>query len=232
MQYSSFNTLDSLRGPSTTDLVFEELYRRVVEFDLPPGTKLSEQDVARQMGISRQPVRDAFFRMSQLGLIQIQPQRATTVSLISEEAVLRANFVRTALETEIVEHAVDNLTDLQITELEANVSRQRTAVAAADRLAFHMLDEAFHQDLCAGAGHPYVWAIIRENKAHMDRVRLLSLGFNAANALGDHERILDALRARDRTRATSEMRTHLSRILGLIEQIRAENPSMFAVSER
>lgn len=232
MQYSSFSPLDALRGPSTTELVFEELYRRVVEFDLPPGTKLSEQEVARQMGISRQPVRDAFFRMSQLGLIQIQPQRATTVSLISEEAVLRANFVRTALETEIVEHAVKNLTDLQITELEGIVSRQRAAVAATDRLAFHALDEAFHQELCASAGHPYVWSIIRENKAHMDRVRLLSLGFNAANALADHERILEALRARDRACAVLEMRNHLSRILGLIEQIRAENPSMFAGNDR
>lgn len=228
MQNTSFNSLESLRGPTATDLVFEELYRRVVEFELPPGTKLSEQEVARQMGISRQPVRDAFFRMSQLGLIQIQPQRATTVSLISVEAVLRANFVRTALETEIVERAAENLTDAAIAQLAGIVERQREAVASADRLGFHALDEAFHQQICESAGHPYVWAIIRENKAHMDRVRLLSLGFNAANALADHEKILEGLRARDPARASAEMRTHLARILSLIEQIRADNPTMFA----
>lgn len=232
MQNTSFSSLDTLRGPSATDLVFEEIYRRVVEFELPPGTKLSEQDVARQMGVSRQPVRDAFFRMSQLGLIQIQPQRATTVSLISEEAVMRASFVRTALETEIVERAVEVLTDAAINELAAIVARQHEAVAASDRLGFHALDEAFHQQICESAGHPYVWAIIRENKAHMDRVRLLSLGFNAANALADHEKILEALRARDSKRVSSEMRSHLTRILTVIEQMRAENPTMFAPKER
>ncbi|TQM94359.1 GntR family transcriptional regulator [Roseinatronobacter monicus] len=232
MQNTFFSSLDTLRGPSATDLVFEEIYRRVVEFELPPGTKLSEQEVARQMGISRQPVRDAFFRMSQLGLIQIQPQRATTVSLISVEAVLRANFVRTALETEIVERAVENLTDEAIAELAENVENQRHAVAAADRIGFHALDEAFHQQICTCAGHSYVWAVIRENKAHMDRVRLLSLGFNAPNALADHERILEALRARDAARASGEMRIHLAGILDLIEQIRAENPTMFASQDR
>ncbi|WP_139257617.1 GntR family transcriptional regulator [Natronohydrobacter thiooxidans] len=229
---ATFNSLESLRGPSATDLVFEELYRRVVEFELPPGTKLSEQEVARQMGISRQPVRDAFFRMSQLGLIQIQPQRATTVALISVADVLKANFVRTALETEIVERAAENLTDADIAELADIVARQRKAVADADRLGFHALDEAFHQQICESAGHPYVWAIIRENKAHMDRVRLLSLEFNAANALADHERILEALRARDPMRASSEMRTHLAWILRLIEQIRAQNPTMFTERDR
>lgn len=227
MKNFSFSSLGSLRGPSTTDLVFEELYRRVVELELPPGTKLSEQEVARQMGISRQPVRDAFFRMSQIGLIQIQPQRSTTVSLISEEAVLRANFVRTALETETVQRAVECLTDETLDAFADILARQREAVAAGDRLAFHALDETFHQEICASAGHPYVWALIRENKAHMDRVRLLSLGFNAENALAEHERILDALRARDPSRASAEMRTHLARMLSLIEQIRADNPAMF-----
>lgn len=60
-----------LRGPSTADLVHEELYRQIVALELPPGTRISEQEVARRIGSSRQPVRDAFYRLSKLGLLEV-----------------------------------------------------------------------------------------------------------------------------------------------------------------
>ncbi len=65
-------SLNQQRVPSITDQVFEEMYRQVVELSLPPGTKISEADVARQLGVSRQPVRDAFYRLSQLGFFDNQ----------------------------------------------------------------------------------------------------------------------------------------------------------------
>ena len=165
MPATTLRSIESLRGPSTADLVFDELYRRVVELELPPGTKLSEQEVARQIGVSRQPVRDAFYRLSQLGLIQIQPQRATTVCLIAEEAVLQARFVRTALETETARAAARDLSEADLARLEANVEAQEAAVAADDRIRFHGLDDAFHQAICAASGHALAWTLIRDNFA-------------------------------------------------------------------
>ena len=75
---ASLPTWQELRPRTVTDQIFELLYERVVNLSLPPGAKLSEAEVAAQMGVSRQPVRDAFYRLSQLGFIQIRPQRATT----------------------------------------------------------------------------------------------------------------------------------------------------------
>lgn len=69
--------------PSVTDQVFDPLHDRIIELDLPPGTRLSEIEVAKQFGVSRQPVRDAFHRLSKLGFLSIRPQRATSVSQIS-----------------------------------------------------------------------------------------------------------------------------------------------------
>ena len=70
------------RPPSVSDVIFETLYRQVVTVELAPGSRLSEAGVARAMGVSRQPVRDAFWRLSKLGLLRIRPQRATTVTRI------------------------------------------------------------------------------------------------------------------------------------------------------
>ena len=77
-EHASLRDVEPIARTSVTDQVFEALYRKVLLVELPPGTKLSELDVARQLGVSRQPVRDAFFRLSKLGFLQIQPQRATT----------------------------------------------------------------------------------------------------------------------------------------------------------
>ena len=93
---------DAVRAPTAADRVFEVLYEQVVTLALPPGTRLSEVEVAQAAGVSRQPVRDAFWRLSQLGFLTIRPQRSTEVSAISERAVLQARFVRTALEVETV----------------------------------------------------------------------------------------------------------------------------------
>lgn len=225
-------SIDTLRGPTTADLVFDELYRRIVELDLPPGARLSELEVAGQMSVSRQPVRDAFYRLSRLGLVQIQPQRTTTVSLISEEAVLQARFVRAALESETVRGAARRLPPERLAELEALIVAQTAAVAADDRIRFHALDDDFHRAICEASGHGFAWTLIRENKAHMDRVRWLSLAFGARTALDDHMRILEAMRGGDPERAAAEMVAHLGRIVDILAQIRTEHPAMFVERRR
>ncbi|PRY24448.1 GntR family transcriptional regulator [Aliiruegeria haliotis] len=220
--------LDPITRPSVTDQVFDSLHDRIVSLDLPPGTRMSELEVARALGVSRQPVRDAFFRLSRLGFLVIRPQRATTVSLISEEKVMEARFVRTALETEVVRAACARMDDAGIARLRANVAAQDAAVAADDRVSFHRLDDDFHREICDISGHPFAWTIIRENKSHLDRVRLLSLAFNQPRTLVEHREILGALAARDSDAAVERMRLHLSRLIVEIDRLRAENPDYFA----
>ena len=227
----TLRSIDTIRTASAADLVYEEIYDRIVTLDLPPGSRISEADVARQMGVSRQPVRDAFYRLSQLGFLQIRPQRATTVARISENAVHQARFIRTALEVETTGQAARRLTEPALVELEAMLAAQAEAVAAGDKLRFHALDDEFHRTVCRLSGHEYAWTLIRDNKAHMDRVRYLSLSFGAQSALDDHGRILDALRAHDAPLAVECMREHLSRIEHIIAQIRADHGEYFAEQE-
>ena len=223
--------VETMRGPSAADLIFASLYRQVTTLELPPGTRLSEAEVARKAGVSRQPVRDAFWRLSQLGLLTVRPQRATTVSPISEGAVERARFIRTALEVETVRLAVERRTAATLAALARQLSDQEEAVAAGDAERFHGLDDDFHQMLAATAGVEYAWSLIREQKAHMDRVRFLSLAFSAEQALADHRLILAALEAGDADAAVVVMRRHLGRIAEIIARIRSDHGEYFAGDE-
>ncbi|MDZ4313070.1 MAG: GntR family transcriptional regulator [Cypionkella sp.] len=222
------DSLEHLTRPSVADQVFDALRAKILALDLPPSTKLSEVDVARQMGVSRQPVRDAFYRLSKLGFISIRPQRSTTVSQISTNAVMQARFIRAAIEAQTVRVACDKLTPADHAALRDLLDLQRAAMTAKDPLAFHALDDQFHRDLCERAGCGFAWEIIRENKSHMDRVRFLSLSFASQDAFGDHVAILDAIEARDAASAMSHMQLHLGRIRIQIERIRADNQSYFA----
>lgn len=224
----SLKVLERLERPSVADTVFEELNRQILTLVLPPGMKMSEVDVAEALGVSRQPVRDAFYRLSKLGFLTIRPQRATTVSLISERSVMQARFVRTAIELETVRAACDRLTDADMDALEAILDEQAGTANPRDADRFHRLDDQFHREISERAGHGYVWDIIRENKAHMDRVRYLSLSFASERAYAEHRIILAAIRQRDPEAATAALRQHLLRILDQIVHIRAAHSAYFA----
>jgi DNA-binding GntR family transcriptional regulator len=224
----ALSILEPIQRPSVADSVFDELHRQILTLDLPPGTRMSEIEVARALGVSRQPVRDAFYRLSKLGFLTIRPQRATTVSPISERAVMHARFIRTALEVETARIACLRLSDGDLDALQAVLDDQRESVAARDAVRFHSLDDRFHREICQRAGVGFAWDLIRENKAHMDRVRFLSLSFASEFAYRDHVEILAALRTRDPALASDRMRAHQTRIMEQIVRIRAENAAHFA----
>ncbi|WP_413204171.1 GntR family transcriptional regulator [Rhodospirillum sp. A1_3_36] len=215
------------RPSSVTDQVFEELYHRVVSLEMPPGAKTSETEVATVLGVSRQPVRDAFYRLSKAGFLVIRPQRATTVSKISETAVRQARFIRTALEVETTRVACQQLTDDDLGALEDILAQQDRAVLQGDKMGFHDLDDLFHRQICERAGVGYVWRLIQEHKAHMDRVRFLSLSFASQRAYDDHRHLFEALKNRNGEEAVEQMRRHLSTILEHFPRIRAENTEYF-----
>ncbi len=220
--------LEPVQRASIADQVFDVLYKQVLSLAMPPGTKLSEADVARQLNVSRQPVRDAFYRLSKLGFLVIQPQKATQVSQIHVEDIRKARFIRTSIEVEVMRRATLSLTEDDFRALEHNLDLQTIAVAEDDRARFHRLDDAFHTLLCIGAGVGFVWDVIRESKAHTDRVRFLSLASGSARALEEHRGILAALRARDEAAAVTALRSHLGQIETIIEEMRRVHHSWFS----
>lgn len=224
---NALTMLEPIQRPSIADTVFDTLHRQILRLELPPGTKMSEVDVARALDVSRQPVRDAFYRLSKLGFLTIRPQRATIVSGISERAVMRARFIRMSIETETVRVACKALTDHDFAVLEAILDQQERAVIARNSAEFHDLDDQFHSEICDRSGTGFAWEIAREMKSHMDRVRYLSLSFASEAAYLEHRDILAALRSRNEDHATATMRKHLTRIVEQIVQIRAAHASYF-----
>lgn len=212
---------------SATEQVFATLYGAIIRLDLPPGAKVSEGEVAKQLEVSRQPVRDAFYRLSNLGLLAIRPQRATLITKISERAVVDAVFTRIALEVACLRLMAGKADPLQ-----AELTKQEVALANGDQAEFHRLDDAFHETLCVLAGHAHAWVLIRDQKAHMDRIRYLTLSEERRDkVMKEHRELVSALRAGQMAAAEDALRAHLGGVLDLVPQVRAQYPDYFEKDE-
>lgn len=214
-------------GLNATELVYDTLYKAVVHLELPPGSRVSEAEVADRLQVSRQPVRDAFFRLANRGFLSIRPQRATLITKISSDEVLKAAFIRLALETACIKECVHRVAAADIAALRAHLARQAEIVAARDARAFHESDEAFHALLCEIAGQPGVWRLIQEQKGHMDRARFLSLSFNTEAALAEHIAVVDALDSGDEALTLARLESHLTKIRTHLPKIRQAHAQYF-----
>lgn len=95
------------KAPNETvrEYAYRVLYENIMSLKLPPGTAMSEQELSGILNVSRTPVREAFIRLSQKGLLEILPQRGTFVSKIHTEQLAEFRFFRVTLERAIVELA-------------------------------------------------------------------------------------------------------------------------------
>ena len=221
------------RAGSIAEQVFRTLRSSIVTMRLTPATALSEQDIADRLNVSRQPVREAFIKLSEIGMVRVLPQRGTFVVKISAKAVTDARFVREAVECAIARRASDGLGKSEIDTLRAIIADQRKAARAGNAEEFFVLDEAFHRGLANAAECAYAWKVIEEAKAQMDRVRFLSIpdATPVDRLIVQHQAILDAIAAGRGAAAEQAMKDHLREILKSLPRLARAFPEMFEDDE-
>src|SRR6185295_18517976 len=217
------------RSASMAEQVFHTLRSAIVTMRLKPGEALSEQEIAGRLHVSRQPVREAFIKLSEDGLVRVVPQRGTFVMKISAQAVTNARFVREAVECAIAREAAQRITPADTAALKALIADQRKAEKASDGEGFFVFDEEFHRALAAAGGCAYAWKVIESAKAQMDRVRFLSVpeATPMRRLIAQHQRILDGVVSGDGDAAAAAMQTHLREILSSLPRIAEKFPAMF-----
>lgn len=213
-------------APIGTQLM-TDLRARIVTGALPPGTRLSEQEIAAGYGLSRQPVREAFIKLGTERLVEIRPQRGTYVCKINLFEVTQSQFVREAVEADIVRLATRRADAAALDTLRAEIAAQEEHLATGGR-GFVALDERFHQALAAAAGREAVWSHIQQIKMHMDRVRHLTVEeFPLEHLVEQHRDIVDAIASGNETAAETAIRNHLRGVLDDLKRVAALRPEFF-----
>ena len=202
---------------------------QIASLTLLPGRPLSEKEVAEQLAISRTPVREAFLRLAEEGLLDIYPQFGTFVAPIRIPAVLHAAFVRDSLECSIVRVVAHRRRTAFLDDLRSSIARQWTAIRGGSAHAFFDEDERMHQSFAEEAGHEPVWRVIDAAKVHVDRVRRLKLpeDLRMRNLVEEHERVAAAITAQDADGAADAMHDHLDGIVRGLNRLAKHKPEFF-----
>lgn len=217
-------------GRTLSSQVYALLRREIVENRLTPNTRLSEVSLCEAYNVSRQPIREVLLRLSGDKLVKVHPQRGSFVSPVSRALFHAAQFIREAVEVEVVTRVAATAARDTLATLREELALQATFRAHRDTERFYDSDERFHSRIAAATGIPVLWSALLDHKIHLDRVRYMSLsqGENLGELIADHEAIFAAIADRDSTRASDAMRHHLRRVLGRLGGIAREHPDWFS----
>lgn len=143
---------------------YGEIRRLIVSGEFPPGSFLSERQLAAQLGMSKTPVHVALERLEAEGFVVISAQQGIVVRGMSVEDIVDHYELREAVESWVVRRLAGRLSPAQRAELQANLQHQQEALAAWDMVRLMHLDEQMHYFLCSYLNN-------REIMSTMERLR-------------------------------------------------------------
>lgn len=215
---------------TASDDIFDYLYSAIVTLKIEPGSKMSETEIAKQFDVSRQPVREAFIRLDNMGLLEIRPQRATLVRKINEKKYIHERFVRTALEMEAARQAVIHMTIDDEQKFEINLKQQKKAIEIEDFQRFLALDGVFHRLIFAAGKCDFAFNSVGEHRSHVDRICVLALS-NKEEFMPlyeGHKEIYQLLLQRELDPLLTKIRQHLLWFDNILKSVKASHGQYFA----
>ncbi len=215
--------------------VYWTLRENIMDLTLAPGAVLNESDVAKELNVSRTPVREAFVQLHDERLINIYPQRGSSVSKIDMELVKEGSFMRRCLEEAVYAQAAELAGEDAILELHGILAKQKELVAAHAQSGtklgsdFIRLDDRLHRYLFALCGKNNIWDSIVSINTHHNRLRVLELWehLNIYKVIFQHEMIIDAIEKRQPEKIKGLISEHHLNVIGIIDHIRDKYPDYF-----
>jgi DNA-binding GntR family transcriptional regulator len=205
-------TAQQLVGPRTiAGAVAARLRAEIVAGELPSGTKLRQVEIARRLGVSTTPVREALAALQREGLVRLHPQRGAVVFL-PNVADLREHYdIRIALEALAASKTAERFEPESAAPLETLLDEMRLGPPAPRYLE---LNQRFHTELYARSGHKTLVEMIAglrdASSAYLNIYRARE-DFPVEELDAEHRAILAACVARSRKRAAAATREHLER---------------------
>ncbi len=193
------------------DRAYLGLRDRIVDLRLPPGSTLRDDELMREMGIGRTPLREAVKRLALEHLVEVRPRQGTQVTDVHAEDIARFAEVRAELEAYAARLAAERMSG-ELREEAESLRAEIEATPAEDAEALIALDERIHRFTWRAAANSYLEATLGSYFALSLRVGHLVRGqvLGLPTAGHGHTALLDALLAGDGAAAEAVMREHVS----------------------
>lgn len=193
------------------DIVFKTLREAIITGDLQPGERLMEIKLANELGVSRTPVREAIRKLELEGLVIMTARKGAEVAPINEKDLREVLEIRSSLESLACELACKNVTDPDIRKLGLINDEINRAVEAEDIETITKKDVEFHETIYLITDNNRLIQMLHQLKEHIYRYRFEYIKDmkNKKTIVEEHNRIIDAIAAKDAKRASLEIELHI-----------------------
>ena len=198
------------RGGSSVDRLYEAVREMAVAFRLKPGERVNEVDLARRLGASRTPLREALNRLAAEGFLTFQRGRGFSCRAFTPREVFELYQLRQVMETAAVRLACVQATDAELDAIETFLDDTGPASDGRPVEVLVSLDERFHTSVAALARNTELARVLDNINARIRFVRWIDMK-KRTKTQAEHREILAALRARDADRAAALMGRHIEK---------------------
>ena len=198
--------------------VYKYLRDKIVVGEISVNQRIVEATIAKEVGTSRTPVREALHNLQQEGFLESVPRVGYRVKPISREEVVQICTIRGELDYLSTCWAIEKKHKKLVMALKKNISVSEDKVANGNNKAFIVLDSQFHETLSMMSGSSHLFEMSRILQRHMARYRIESFDYIdiVLGALDGHKRILDAIEKADYREVRKAINSHLERSLRAI----------------
>lgn len=195
------------------DRAYDELKRLILTGTYPPGTFLSERQLAAQLAMSKTPIRAALERLAAEGFVAVSPQQGIVVRERSLHEIVDLFDLRIALETFVVRRLAGQLPAAGAGRLRVNLAAQDECAHDGDLARAAHLDAQFHLTLCECLDNHEITTTLAHLRDKLDRTIYTILSRDAgrvSDSYKEHMGIVEAIVAADRELAATRMERHLT----------------------
>jgi DNA-binding GntR family transcriptional regulator len=208
----------SIKRESITEQVYEILQRDIEAGRIKPGARISEEVVARELGISKTPLRLALYQLKQDGIVRIEPRRGIYLAVPTATELLELIEMREVLEGLAARRATGQPDKRFIARLKDCFAGFREQELADSRPKYATADHQFHTLLVRASGSRELVKTMKiiNMRLHINRVRgTLTRGHDLRPIHREHLDIIAAIEAGDASLAETRVRSHVRHQLWL-----------------
>ncbi|MGV3549417.1 GntR family transcriptional regulator [Rhizobium sp.] len=206
------------REESIAESVYERVKALSISFDLLPGNRINEIELAERLGVSRTPLREGLNRLVSEGFLTATPGKGFFRRPLDAKEIFDLFELRQAIEVTAAPIAIKRASNAAIGQIRDFLEVSSADVPSRSVADLVELDESFHEQIMALTGNHEMLGVLKNVNARIRFVRWIDMENKRATTQGEHIAIIEAIAQRDGAKATALLSSHIEK---RIDQISA-----------